>query len=202
MGNQRRKAQVKFCHARMSSLLAETNCNSTITSFINARTLEVAKLITEEELLSDNIKVSTFINREHHHILRMCRISILNENYDEDFNDAHELEKNLATHNISESSTKDTTNDNPTKNQYSSQSDAPANPIALNFNFEFNNLKSLKKSSNNKAHADAQQDIINSLITIKNKAQQKLITIFNNITINLWNSKVDDRLDKIRNEIY
>ena len=45
--------QIKFCHAYMSSLLAEANYTSTITSCINARALEVAKLITEQELLND-----------------------------------------------------------------------------------------------------------------------------------------------------
>jgi len=59
----------------------------------------------------------------------------------------------------------------------------------------------MKQSRNNIIHRNIQQDITESLLIIKSKVQQKLVTIFNDITIHLWNSKMEDGLDKIRNKI-
>ena len=88
-----------------------------------------------------------------------------------------------------------------TQNPCAQQPMQQANTNQPSFFFSFNNLNALKQSSNNKIHQNIRNDINDSALNVKNQVQDQLIRIFNDIASNLWNSKMEDGLDKIRNEI-
>ena len=93
------KFQVKLYHTYISSLLTEDNYNTTATSYIYARSYKVAKLIVEEELLSNNIPLADFLERYYSHVVRTYCTTILKENIDKHQNNLIILEENLGTYN-------------------------------------------------------------------------------------------------------
>ena len=76
------KFQVKFYYSYISSLLTEEKYNSITILYINGRGYKVAKLIVEEELLSDNISLADFLERCYSQVIRIYRTTILKENID------------------------------------------------------------------------------------------------------------------------
>ena len=69
-------------------------------SCIDTRALEVAKLITKEELLGENIDLEKFLSQDCRYLLRSYRNLILKENIDKDCNNIKVLLTDLAACNV------------------------------------------------------------------------------------------------------
>ena len=98
--------------------------NSTVTSYINVRALEVVNLMIEEELLLHNIQLNKHVER--------CKNAILNKTINKDYNNVEGLLINLGTYNLLaiEQEVEEENKNNPTLNHCNPLQ--PALPSTIN----------------------------------------------------------------------